>query len=409
MSLSPQQQQTLKEVQKLNDNMYSERVFALIGDQLPQLMPIELQQEWIIAAFHRDDWHAYSLIANDWFTAEPDNPRALYAFARVLMFMFSFEEAETLLTAVPGASDLILYQYAFGTLYYMLDDMPAVEKSFKRAIHLTTEASVQHRLKSRLNLFLARFEESAAEAQKCLQLDPQDFEAWTVLSDALAGMAQIKPARDAVYKAFDIYPRSTPVQFRLLISLFSEGRQEEFFTFLEEKKPELLSFNGNLIKLLDIMQVEDDPELPMWLLARAGDREPDNPEVHTAIGFLFAEIEGDEDAIGAFEKAIELGPDNPKPYLGLGLALYNCEKYLEALQVFGKVKELLGPLDPEDQDPEHYAIRLEVQYGTALVLWELGKDDEAIDMLMKLLEEFPEHDEAAEALENFLEQRGQSN
>ena len=68
----------------------------------------------------------------------------------------------------------------------------------------------------------------------------------------------------------------------------------------------------------------------------------------------------------------------------------------------GTAFPISASIDPID-DPQTYFIQLEVQYGTALTLHELGEKDKAIELLTQLLEVFPEHDDAAVALNEFME------
>ena len=84
-----------------------------------------------------------------------------------------------------------------------------------------------------------------------------------------------------------------------------------------------------------------------------------------------------DEALKAFDKAIELNPQNPIALDGKGTALYNLNKSNEELKAFDKAIEL----NPQD------TIALN---GKGIALRDLGKSDEALKAFDKAIELNPQ-------------------
>jgi tetratricopeptide (TPR) repeat protein len=99
------------------------------------------------------------------------------------------------------------------------------------------------------------------------------------------------------------------------------------------------------------------------------------------IGFAFDILKDHENAIGFYDKAIEINPYYSTPYNNKGHALYALGRYEEAIVYFDKVIEI----DPQDASAYNHK-------GTALS--DLGRNEEAIVYFDKAIEINPQYTEA---------------
>jgi len=100
-----------------------------------------------------------------------------------------------------------------------------------------------------------------------------------------------------------------------------------------------------------------------------------------------------QDAIEAFDRALELSPDTPMVLINRGCALFQLDKYTEALSSLNRAVQL---------DP----LNVNAQFNLARVYKSQGRLTEAIDALKKTLKLDPGHVEAHTSLGDLLLQKG---
>jgi tetratricopeptide (TPR) repeat protein len=113
------------------------------------------------------------------------------------------------------------------------------------------------------------------------------------------------------------------------------------------------------------------------------DLKNEKPKVKALLkqGVALSNLGKDEEALKAFEKAIEINPTDPEAWYNKGVALGKLGKNEEALKAFEKAIEI-NPTDPE------------AWYNKGVTLSKLGKDEEALKAFEKAIEINPNYDKA---------------
>ena len=124
--------------------------------------------------------------------------------------------------------------------------------------------------------------------------------------------------------------------------------------------------------------IELDIEKASGFLGRARDLDPENPQVHLALGRLCFMVGQRKEALEFFEKAIDLDPRSDEAYFQLGVILRREGKLEEAKKMF------LRALDFHPDNPN-------VHNNLGVTLLEQQKFGEAARALNKALEIYPEH------------------
>jgi len=123
---------------------------------------------------------------------------------------------------------------------------------------------------------------------------------------------------------------------------------------------------------------ELDIEKASRFFGRAKELDPENPQIHLALGRLYFMVGQREQARLFFEKAIDLDPKSDEAYFQLGVILRREGKLEEAKQMF------LLALDFHPDNPN-------VHNNLGVTLLEQRKFREAVEALNKALEIYPEH------------------
>lgn len=117
------------------------------------------------------------------------------------------------------------------------------------------------------------------------------------------------------------------------------------------------------------------------------DLNPDYVEVLVNLGAIQSDKGETEEAIALLEKAVKIRPDDPRAYVNLGSALYSKGQYYEAMERYRKAVEV---------DPTTY----EAHYQIAVAFADAGIYREAIRSWEKVIELAPGTDAAKSAQEN---------
>ena len=105
---------------------------------------------------------------------------------------------------------------------------------------------------------------------------------------------------------------------------------------------------------------------------------PDDVKAHNNLGLALSDIGKVEEAIGHYQKALTLKPDDVKAHNNLGIALRNVGKVEEAISHYRRALQL-----QPDYAPARYNLGIELQ--------NLGEVEEAIGQFRIILELLPDH------------------
>lgn len=225
----------------------------------------------------------------------------------------------------------------------------------------TNEKTADEWKKEGTNLFeQAKYDDSLAAFDKALELDPQDAYSWNskgyvhlfiALTNQEKSEENSKEAIEAFDKALKLNPELAEAWHGKGAALHNLGRSDES-QICNDKAKEL----GYVVSITQQKTAEN------W--THEGD-------------FLLFEQDQMEEALQAYDKAIELDPQFTSAWDGKGLALYGLGRYEEALQAFDKAIEL----DPQLENS---------LCNKGLALYGLGKDEEAIEAFDKAIELNPQ-------------------
>ncbi len=164
---------------------------------------------------------------------------------------------------------------------------------------------------------------------------------------------------------------------------------------------------------------ELDIDKASGFFGRAKDLDPENPQVHLALGRLCFMVGQRKEARGFFKKAIDLDPRSDEAYFQLGVISRREGKLEEAKKMFLRALDFhpdnpnvhnnLGVTLLEQQEfgdaaralnkaLEIYPEHINARYNLGLALWSLGKTERAVQEYRKILSVKPNWAIAANSL-----------
>ena len=251
------------------------------------------------------------------------------------------------------------------------------------------------------------------------------YRAELTLSGIYEERGENERALEHLEKAYSANPMSVPLLVKLGQLNIDLGHYEEAIKYLSMART-LAPLHADARRLLGIALYrvgERDEALDEELVALY--LTPRNSEVHYYLARIFAELRADSLALKHVRKAIKLKPRpeyrlfeayllisgerfreairklksmkkdlNPVGYYMLGTAYFGLKKYNDALKYFRKASEL---------DPNNYGYKKTV----VDLLERLGRKEEAIDLLVKLSELYPDSTELRFRLAMLYAEKGE--
>jgi len=252
-----------------------------------------------------------------------------------------------------------------------------------------------------------------------------NYRAELTLSGIYEERGENERALEHLEKAYSANPMSVPLLVKLGQLNIDLGHYEEAIKYLSMART-LAPLHADARRLLGIALYrvgERDEALDEELVALY--LTPRNSEVHYYLARIFAELRADSLALKHVRKAIKLKPRpeyrlfeayllisgerfreairklksmkkdlNPVGYYMLGTAYFGLKKYNDALKYFRKASEL---------DPDNYGYKKTV----VDLLERLGRREEAIDLLVKLSELYPDSTELRFRLAMLYAEKGE--
>jgi Flp pilus assembly protein TadD len=235
----------------------------------------------------------------------------------------------------------------------------------------------------------------ALPADAIAKIKEQFLDAYSFLR---AGMANERTGNyPAAVKAYErglaVEPDNVELLNSLGFALFQQGKSKEAVVALEKAlavDPKHWKSHNNLaLAAIDVGELE---------LAEAHYRESlaikPQPEIYNDLGFVLERQGLTEEATEAYRKAIKLEPELASAHFNLGSSLARSGK-------FGEAESHLRSALKKNPNAQTYT-------GLGIVLWQLGRADEAIASLRAALEADPQNAAARQQLAQVLESVGRA-
>jgi tetratricopeptide (TPR) repeat protein len=219
---------------------------------------------------------------------------------------------------------------------YDKKDSDLYDKSLQysqKAVELAPALGESHRALASSYRALGKFEEGKTEAEKAIELNPRDSEAYYLLWTVTGA----DPDNKNIEKALELDPNLSIAHSDLGYIYYTKGKYEESTEHLRraiEINPDLIQAHTNLGLTLAAQKKFGEAEEKY---RRAIEINSDYLLAHYNLGVALGSHGKFDEAISEFEKAIQINPDFPEAYITLALAYENKgdrEKALEQYQKF---------------------------------------------------------------------------
>ena len=240
-----------------------------------------------------------------------------------------------------------LYQYAI--LSTQLYDTGTAEKIFKKVLKMEPENAAAHKDLGVIYLNQRLFDYADEEFRTALKLAPDDFDIVFEYANYLYAISKYKEADKYYSKALEL---QDDVVAKALCAI-------------------------NKIELNELDEAES------YILSALNDQ-PEHEDIQFLAGRIFYSLKKYEDAKMYFIKSLEQNPDKETKNL-LALSYYELGEYEKALNIFNALLETTKNNIP-------------LMINKAKCLEKLEKNDDALEVLDKLTDIFPECEEAHEII-----------
>ena len=254
-----------------------------------------------------------------------------------------------------------------------------------------------------------------AEKEEAVRINPQDTQSWIEIGKTQLKMENWQNAGETFLKAIEQDPKNTEGWNGYLLAL---SRQENYIELLDQSKksieinPEWAKgyyFNGNALYMLKMtVSPEGSCEEAVKAYEKAIDLNPDDYDSWVGKGNALSMMGSRDEALEAFDKAIQMEPDNVYAWSWKGSTLNDMHKYTDALDAYNKAiqlnpelgylwsekaKSLMGLQKYEDAKVAYdKALELNPEDGYVwsdrgqLLLYQLDKPGEAVESYEKALQ-----------------------
>ena len=246
----------------------------------------------------------------------PDNPVVHYQRGRIFALLGRFDEAlracDRAIELNPGYAQA---HYDRGSALANLGRQDEAIQSVDVALELRPDNPVAHYQRGRIFAFLGRFDEALRSFDRAIELNPDYAQAHCDRGSALANLGRQDEAIQSVDVALALRPESAENYFaRGFVLTTIRGFERE--------------------RLKQALQAYDE----------AVRLRPAFPEAHRERGFILGQFGRDEEALAAFERALEFYPDYAEALFGKARTLcflVRNQQRFRAQETFEEVMVLL--------------------------------------------------------------------
>ena len=222
--------------------------------------------------------------------------------------------------------------------HYRLGEIDLAQQAIDSAIQKNGQNSEYHTFLAQLFSAKGAFEEAKKEAVIALRLNRKNLRAAVLLSQAFINTKQYDQALTILADMNKRIPGNVEILGNLAIATFGVGERQKGETILGELL-ELDPGNPQAVALFVGLKHKDNPAGAESFVRRQIAKVPEDPRLQLLLGGFLERQRKDQEALAAFEKAIELAPETAQPYLSAAKMLIKLGKKDEALKKYRAMVE----------------------------------------------------------------------
>ena len=200
------------------------------------------------------------------------------------------------------------------------------------------------------------YNEIIRHAQKAIDLDPNDVNAYLNMGDAYVNLQDHREAIRCFQKAIDLDPNNADAYYSMGVAYTEQATFGNAFLKSQNKQKAIQYYQKAIdldpnhidayLNMGTIYTELHDYKEAMRYFQKVIDVDPDHPYGYSNIGLCHNHLQNYQEAIQYLQKAIDVSPDLAAAYHNMGLVYDNLQNYQEAIQYYQKAIDL----DPNDID-----------------------------------------------------------
>ncbi len=177
------------------------------------------------------------------------------------------------------------------------------------------------RLRAYLRQQTDQYAQAAEDYRQIVRTQPDDFESWNNLGNALAAAGEIDQSISAINKSIALRPDVAPLRVNLATTLLQADQADEAEKTLTIAIADFPSDTHAMLELAAIFKQQQRDDEMLKLMHRAAETEPDNASLYVKYGMELVALWHMEKAEEAFNSAIALEPRNAEAQILKALLL----------------------------------------------------------------------------------------
>lgn len=295
---------------------------------------------------------------------------------------------------------------------------PHINEEARAAYRAGTAAATNNDLKT-----------AEAQFETVVRLVPQIEEGHSALAAVLMRLGKLPQAISELEKALELKPTDVSARISLALAYEQTGANKKAIVLFKSvesaAQPKPASDSSSVLPSYALAayarSLAATGQLPSAIakMKAAVDESPQSPDLHDALGSLYAQQRNWPSAVSEFQKVIQLNPKLPSPHLHLGAALLAQQQDSAAIQELSLAAQLapdnalaateLGKAYAANNEDDkaiaefQRAISLdstamETKYQLARALQRTGHDPDALPLLRQVVQAEPKNADAGASL-----------
>ncbi|PIE64713.1 MAG: hypothetical protein CSA26_06640 [Desulfobacterales bacterium] len=293
----------------------------------------------------------------------------------------AIERLEKLTTDFPRWSEPFFY---LGVARLAAGEIDLAQHAVAAAIKANGRDAKYHTLMAQLFQIQGAFEDAKKEAAIALNLNKKNLQAALILTDAMIGLKEFDNAQQMLTGINEQIKDNPEIIGRLAIATLGNNDSANTVKLLNRLLA-LSPGNNRAVLLLLALTYKDDIVGGEAFIREQISKAPENSGLQLILGDALLKQKKDEEALAAFEKAIDLNQNNIKAYIAAGRLMVKLGRKDEAM---AKYQAMIA------QNPKW----IQGYMGIAALHESAGNTTEAMRQYRKVLEIKPDEAHIADTL-----------